>query len=898
MIGDLSSHPPATRPDDRERARLEAVIDGLADLVVTCTGDGVVTYLSASAAGWLGNHAAGAVGRQVGELIDMDPYPGWQAEVERLASQGGSLGPTRRRITTPDGVVRQFEFTVRTYPLDLPGAGEPPWPYGVVLVGRSVEVIEAAQRRSAQSKRQFETLVEMVHEYIAVADAAGSIRYASPSVMEAFGATGRAGLGIESVHRADRHVVADWYERLLVRSPEAGPTKPVTFRLRDLHSEWRSLEVFGQSMTDDPEISGYLLVGHDVTDAIRRRREATERLALTSRVARRAKVTGTIEELLRIQRNWFPGTAAAVRVVEGDQTTQIIASHSLADDALAVLERLPVDIAPAGASSLTQQPVFVSDLGTAPSWNDPGIGQVGAELAAFGFRSSWSWTLVDESGRTFGMFAMLFSEPFEPTGATLSRFARLAHLLAIALQGRHAELELARLASHDPQTGLPGRAALLEQLTNALEDGNQSGCATVVLFCDLDRLKLVNDSMGHEAGDHVVEVVAERWRAAVGPNDLLGRFGGDEFMVIAHGADPTRILASLAGGLTDALREPFDVGGVEVVMKASIGAAVADAGSGIEPDRLIAEADAAMYHAKMAGRGRWVRYDARRHGAIGDRSAVGPTLQRALRNGDVALHWRPVVNGADGALLSLEAMPRCEHPELGWVSGPELAATAERIGLTNELAAWLVEALRRQVLAWSNDPYFARLIVGINLPVRYLLQAGAVDQLVRIADGMRSNRHFSGGGLGVGLDQGIVPADPLHVARLVADLATAGIASGINDFGTGHTSIECARQAKDLAAIKIGPALMSAVTPAEPRAEVAIAALVKLGLGLGTVVIADGATTPYQYEAASRLGCGMVIGDLFGPPVPAAKLRDALGRLPYRAVEPPQSCAGSPRDHR
>src|SRR3954470_4827855 len=294
-----------------------------------------------------------------------------------------------------------------------------------------------------------------------------------------------------------------------------------------------------------------------------------------------------------------------------------------------------------------------------------------------------------------------------------------------------ARAELAHRAAHDPLTGLPNRSAFLDRVEEALERRHADPLAkgrVAVLFVDVDDFKLVNDSLGHGAGDRLLEAVALRLTAALRPQDVVARFGGDEFTVlvsdVADGGDALRV----AGRLAAALRPSIELDGEARFVTASVGVAIAAGDHGGGATKLLEDADAAMYHAKEAGKARCETFDDSLRDAARRRLALEGGLREALARDELSLVYQPQVRIADGAVTGVEALLRWEHGELGPISPAEFIPLAERLGVIAEIGEWVLHRACAEAMRWPRTD----IEVAVNVSARQLSSGGFAD-VVRTA---------------------------------------------------------------------------------------------------------------------------------------------------------------------
>lgn len=450
--------------------------------------------------------------------------------------------------------------------------------------------------------------------------------------------------------------------------------------------------------------------------------------------------------------------------------------------------------------------------------------------------------------------------PYRPLG--------VVHLFAEDVTARRAmEERLRREALQDPLTGLPNRRLLMERLSAAVDRGRRRGAGTALLFLDLDRFKLVNDSLGHPVGDQLLVAVADRLRAAVRPADTVARFGGDEFAVLLDGAPGADAAVRTAEAIRRALAAPVALDGFEVFASASIGIAVGGAHAD-GPEALLRGADAAMYRAKARGPGHCELYDRALHARALARLRMETDLRRALDRGEVTAHYQPIVSLASGRIRGAEALARWRHPERGWVRPDEFIPAAEETGLILDLGRRVLAEACRHASAWTVDG--SGVQVSVNLSVKQLAQADLVEQVRRTLDesGMDPAR------LRLEVTESVLVADPAAAAATLGRLRDLGPRVVMDDFGTGYSSLSALHRLP-LDGLKVDRSFVAAMGQ-DGRAGQVVASVLALARELGLDVVAEGIERPDQLARLRQLGCDAGQGFLFSPAADADVLHSLL----------------------
>jgi len=489
--------------------------------------------------------------------------------------------------------------------------------------------------------------------------------------------------------------------------------------------------------------------------------------------------------------------------------------------------------------------------------------------------------LIGESGLIGAMtVANRLTEGTSFDGDDLRLLETLANQAAVALENGQLEQSLAELsrlkeelrhqAYHDPLTGLANRAMFSEQVEAQLAD-RRPGLHSVVLFLDLDDFKLVNDTLGHGAGDRLLRAVAERVKGCVRADDLAARLGGDEFAILLIDTPDLDRSLAVAQRIIDALQVPFPIGGQEISVGGSIGIAAASRVDD-NADVLLRNADVAMYTAKAAGKRRAAVFEPTMHAAIVARHSLSAELSRSLGRGELVVFYQPIVELASRRTVGVEALVRWRHPTKGLVLPDEFIGLAEETGLILSLGRWVLSETCAQYARWKGRPGIADdFFVSVNLSPLQLQQTEFIDEIESIlaATGLDPNR------LVLELTETAMFQDTEATIVKLETLRARGVRIALDDFGTGYSSLGYLRRFP-IDILKIARDFV--VQPDLEPGEWAFAhAIVALGQTLGLKIVAEGIENAGQVERLIQLGCAYGQGFHLGHPVEARE-------LPYGAV--------------
>jgi diguanylate cyclase (GGDEF)-like protein len=472
----------------------------------------------------------------------------------------------------------------------------------------------------------------------------------------------------------------------------------------------------------------------------------------------------------------------------------------------------------------------------------------------------------DSTTDRFGLFVVIVA-------LTVTAVLRIVQALYIA---ERSEARLAFQAMHDSLTGLPNRRMMEQHLTRLLERAPIDDTSVALLFLDLDRFKLVNDTLGHSHGDELLVKVAQRLRSHVRPTDLVTRIGGDEFMVVLGHVVSVSQALDLANRLRFCLRAPFVVNDMEFYVSASIGLAFA---SGDDPEAtaevLVRDADTAMYQAKDAGRDAVAVFDESMRTKVSERLELEHDLRNAVALRQLHLVYQPIVKLPQGPIEGVEALVRWAHPTQGVISPAKFIPLAEESGLIGEIGSWVLEEAVAQLAAWrrqSSD--FDNLYVSVNLSSAQLHD----DDLVqRVAEALRSVG-LDGSALCLELTESVVMDDPASATEIFSELRALGIRLAIDDFGTEYSSLAYLKRFP-VTSLKIDKSFVDSLGVEDNSDATLIAAVVAMAKALGITTVAEGVETPVQARRLIELGCESVQGFLYSRPVRADRLPEVVGSL-------------------
>lgn len=591
---------------------------------------------------------------------------------------------------------------------------------------------------------------------------------------------------------------------------DAGPTR-ATFRTVRPDGEVRWVEVATAPVIEaDGTASSLVGTVDDIT-------EATEAIGRARRLAHVVEATTDLVGLWEVGSDRVELNAAARRFLGFDLDAESVALHELQP---------------------TLPPVLVE-------------GWAASVLGDLDEHGTWSGELdmIDGTGATVPMSVIVIARRDER-----GELAGIAGVLRDLSDRKAMEARLAHEATHDPLTGLPNRVLLLDRLETALAHRRRSGHELAVLFCDLDRFKVVNDSLGHALGDRVLVALSSRLRRAVSSRHTVARFGGDEFVVLLEELEGPEEAMAITAELLEAIGRPIEVAGERFVVTASIGVTIPDDASGAED--LLRDADAAMYRAKASGRARAVRFEPSMREAALDRFAVEHTLRRALDGDELTVQLQPLVSLDDGRIAGFEALVRWDHPGRGRLLPDEFLGIAEEAGLLGDVGARVLDLALAALaqLDGARPADAAPLRMSINLSAPELSDPALVDRIAGACErhGIEPSR------VDLELTEHSLMDDVEGAVRQLGRLRSAGHRVAVDDFGTGYSSLAYLRSLP-LDSLKIDRTFVAGLG-ANRADDAIVGAIIALSAPLRLEVVAEGVEDATQLDALRALGCALVQG--------------------------------------
>jgi len=763
--------------------------------------------------------------------------------------------PRFRTVELKDG------RTIRIYHHPMPDGG---W----VSTHEDISALQATQRTAAE-RISLQALIDCVPDYLWVKDLESRFVVANRAVAADCGCATPSdliGLSDFDVHAEKK---AEDFRKAELRILKTG--EPMIDREESIidpsGAEKWFLSTKIPMRNDTGEVSGLVGIARDITsrklaDALRDGQ--TEILEMIATGARLASVLDRVVRLIETQ---YSGLVGAVFLLDPDRNRFLSgAAPNLAPSLAAALEGLPIgpEAGPCGVAAQQMRPVFVADLTDDPTW-----AQCREIVERHGLRSCWATPIQANKGAVLGVLAIFSKSPRSPTSDEMRLVSLATRISGIAIERKQAEDRITFMANHDVLTGLPNRALLEDRISQAIRYAERYDRWASILLVDLDDFKLVNDSLGHHAGDALLKIAAKRILRCVRETDTVVRLGGDEFALLLFDQPKSpETLAATAQKIGAAIAEPVHLDGTTVRITSSIGIA-SYPNDGEQQKVLLSNADAAMYRAKEAGGGGFKFYTPEMNMRIQEKLLLQEELRSAILSREFVLHYQPQVDLRTGKVLATEALIRWNHPTKGLLSPDKFIPLAEDTGLIVAVGDWVLNEACRQNKAWQ-EAGLKPMTVCVNVSARQFREKNLVESVENAlrASGLKAQY------LELELTESLVMQDVQQALATMKLLQKLGVQLSIDDFGTGYSSLS-ALKTFPVVRLKIDKSFIREL-PHDEHDKAVTTAVISLGQKLNMRVIAEGVETEAQVTFLKENNCDEVQGYRFCRPSPAAKIEQLL----------------------
>ncbi len=544
------------------------------------------------------------------------------------------------------------------------------------------------------------------------------------------------------------------------------------------------------------------------------------------------------------------------------RTFTFLASRGLGDAWAQVGQKLPCDPTTQPGYAITNGRVVVSDWSSETRFRPTPL------VSRTGVRSGMT-ILVEGASRRYGVIGVHSSTAREFSAMDIDFVQAVANVLGDAFERRQTEHDMRHRALHDPLTGLPNRTLFMDRLGHALQHLRRRGSRAAVLFLDLDRFKLVNESLGHEIGDELLAAAAPRLKQTVRTSDTVARFGADEFGILLEDIGGEHDAVEMAQRIAAVFTRPFVLQGEEHFVSTSIGITLASGGERAED--LVRDAEAAMHRAQERGRARYELFDEAIRGRALSRLRVENDLRRALERDELTLDYQPILSLRDRSIVSVEALLRWDHPERGRVPPLQFIPIAEENGLIEPIGRWVLDNACQQAARWyASRPDSPPLSVAVNLSAMQFEGA----HLVSTVDRAISDAGLDPSLLHLEITESVVMGRGEEISDALAALKALGVRLVLDDFGTGYSSLAYLTRLP-IDVLKVDRSFVDGLGT-EARDTTITEAIIVMSHALSLEVVGEGAETERQVAELHRLRCDLVQGFHFSRPVAATCISEML----------------------
>ncbi|MEH6529440.1 MAG: EAL domain-containing protein [Porticoccus sp.] len=514
-----------------------------------------------------------------------------------------------------------------------------------------------------------------------------------------------------------------------------------------------------------------------------------------------------------------------------------------------------------GTSTYTGKRVLVEDIETDPKWE-----KIKHAALPHGLRSCWSQPIKNSSGDVLGAFGMYYNHPALPNDEESNDLTSAARLAGIVMERDQAQKRIRTLAFIDELTGLPNRARFYQHLEECIKTSGRHNRRFGLLYVDLDDFKGVNDSLGHDAGDLLLKIIARRLESTCREIDFVARLSGDEFCILIEEIDDD-YAANVAQRCLEAISQPIELSARKLTPACSIGIAhYPDDGEDLST--LIKTADTSLYAAKERGKNQYAFYKPELTHKAEYRFQVEQYLREAIEKQQLSLAYQPQVNLQTGEIIGVEALSRWNHPELGQVPPTDFISTAERIGMIKPLTEWVLDTACRQAVAWKEQG-FPALQMSVNISPIHFLDKDIVSLIKR----MIHETGIAPAELSLEVTESVVQTNQENLS-IFRDLKELDIQLAIDDFGTGYSSLASLKHL-EVDCLKIDKYFIDDML-LDKKALLLISSMIEMGHKLGYKIIAEGVETSEQLNILKNMNCDAVQGYLFSKPEHADEILKLL----------------------
>ncbi len=739
----------------------------------------------------------------------------------------------------------------------------------VVIAHEDITARKLAEQATIESEERFRSIVELAPVGIAHTTLDGRYRLVNRKLCDILGYSEQEllSLSFRDITVPEDLVEGETYLDRLQRGEIQGYSREKRYIRKNGATIWANLTT---SLLRDKlgRPKHYISVIEDISE--RKRTEAAIRThalyqSVIADFGQRALASRDLEDLMKeaisvISHSLDVEYCRILQLALNDEALVLKAGTNY-DTSLTSGATIAVDAdCPAAYALRNNVTVVVEDFGVEQRFGPPPFARGGA-------LSSGVDIIIPGPGGPLGVLAVYSSRPRKFDAQDIDFLQAVANVLAASIERKAAEQRLAYIAQFDGLTGLPNRALLRDRLTQAMTRAVRNHKLVALMFLDLDRFKEINDTLGHEIGDRVLQTIGHRIRDCLREGDTVARLGGDEFTVVLEEISNVEDASQIARKVIESVAQPIILDENEVFLTTSIGITIYpfdDSGT----DELLKNADIAMYHAKSKGRNDFQFYTADMNARAGERLHLESGLRRALERREFMLHYQPQIDLESGTIVGVETLIRWLHPELGFIPPDTFIPIAEQSGLIVPIGEWVLRTACAQGRAWQTTGVPVR--VSVNLSARQFMRS---DLIRTIRDALAATG-LDPALLELEITEGLLMENPEEHSRLLSPLKAMGVRIAIDDFGTGYSSLTYLKHFP-LDVLKIDQSFVRNIGSDSGDAAI-VSAVIALAHSMGLDVIAEGVETAGQLHFLREKGCRKFQGYLFSHPLPEGELTAML----------------------
>lgn len=856
----------ALSPVDPEPAAAHAALSGAAAGIALIDREGHLYYVNAALAAIYGHTREDLIGRAFTVLLREDDHERAWAHHHATIASGEATDHIEYDIVRADGERRIVQaHTARAI-----------LPEGIFRLSTVVDItdIRVNERRLREAEARYRHLFENSSEGIYWSTPEGRLIQVNGPLVRMHRCRSK-----EELIAGVRNLAADWYT-------DAGDRARLTARLeRDGRVENFEAEIrrcgtgetfwTSENASAIRDASGTVLyyqgTVRDITEERRRRELAAHRTEILEKIARDGDLTETLYDIVGAIEHYHPRVTAAICRLR-DGLLRVQAAPGLANACIeAIHRRSPADIGgPIAAVVASGEAVMDAEL---PADAGEG-GALAAVLRETVYSNVMALPVHNPSGAVLGVLAVFVAREADVTGDLPETLREIAQITSLAFERQGLTEQLRQQAQYDPLTGLPNRSLFDDRLSHLMLDAGRHDYPVAVMMLDLDEFKLVNDTLGHHLGDALLQRVAERLQRRLRASDTVARFGGDEFVIVAP-LDSAGRATDVAERVLQELQPAIGLDGHQLHARPSIGISLFPQ-DGLTTEALIQAADTAMYAAKQAGKNHFRFFSESMNAEVTNRLRVEAELRDGLANGELVLHYQPVLACDGERIVGAEALLRWQHPTRGLLPPVEFLPIAELSDLIAEIDYYVLNAAAEQVAQWraaGQELLMSLIVTSLNLSARGLHEEGFAVEVARILE----RAGIPPSSIELEITESMVMRDFEGAINQLRDLRARapGIRIAIDDFGTGQSSFEYLRQLP-VDTLKIDYSFIADIAKPETdrTAQAIVKTIVELGHNLELTVVAEGVEAPEQAEFLRAIGCHRLQGFLYSQPLEQSRFEE------------------------